>query len=619
MTGRRRAGQRHNRRQRARRRASPLRVLLAVLALAGLTLGAVTLHRISASAGGCDHPLTLRVSADPMVSAPLAATAADYDRSRTTVDGRCVAVQVTATPSATALATFSRPATAKPATVRQTATETPDVWVPESTDWLNLAGANPTAAAIIPRISPAIASSPLVVAMPGPMVSALGAQADAMSWAALGQDRYANHFWAGHEHPEWGEFRFGFALPGTSTASRQALVAMAAADAKVDPSKFTITSFTDDRGVQLSLLGAERSAAAVAATPADLASALRAHDAPGQTPYLSAAPMLEAQLIAYNRGQGSSGPARTPLTALYPRDGLDLMPVPYAVTAPASGDPERARAAASFLARLSTADGQAALRAAGLRSPAGAGTVSPASGIPALLPAHRVPTLSGDVLAAAVGFFDRIHQRGSTLAVIDVSGSMATKVTGVLPPATRLQLATNAATTGLALFAPDDQVGLWQFSTDLADGRDYQQLSPVAALDSPSRLGLGSHLGDLRQLAAGMRPRNDTALYETTLAAFEAKNAAWVPGRLNQVVVLTDGANDDPGHPGGLSLTGLLDALKAQFNRARPTRIITIAYGEDADPGPLERISAATGARSYISRNPADILNVFIDAVTDGG
>jgi len=259
-------------------------VLLAVLALAGLTLGAVTLHRISASAGGCDHPLTLRVSADPMVSAPLAATAADYDRSRTTVDGRCVAVQVTATPSATALATFSRPATAKPATVRQTATETPDVWVPESTDWLNLAGANPTAAAIIPRISPAIASSPLVVAMPGPMVSALGAQADAMSWAALGQDRYANHFWAGHEHPEWGEFRFGFALPGTSTASRQALVAMAAADAKVDPSKFTITSFTDDRGVQLSLLGAERSAAAVAATPADLASARAPTTRPARRP-----------------------------------------------------------------------------------------------------------------------------------------------------------------------------------------------------------------------------------------------------------------------------------------------------------------------------------------------
>jgi Ca-activated chloride channel family protein len=612
---------------RDRRRPARANVaLIVLLALGGVLLGGYTLHRFDPASASCARPLTLRIAADPTVAAPLTTIAADYNRSATTVDGKCVAVRVSAQASATTLAALSKQTGPNGETTQSVQTAptaaTPDVWIPESTSWLELAGTNPAAATIVPRRAPAIASSPLVVAMPTPMATALGPAASHLTWAELNQDRYSTTFWSSRGHPDWGPFRFGFALPSSSAASQQALLTMAAVNGKTEPAAFTIDSFTGDRAVQLSVLGAERSAAAVPDTSAALLSGLRARDDAGAgLSYLSAAPMLESQLIAYDRGQGAARPPSTPLTASYPSDGLYLMPVPYAVTNGTANDPDRARAAASFLARVSSVAGRATLNAAGLRSPdgTGVGSATPgADGVPAQLPAHRAPDVRGGVIDAADTFFAHVHQRGSTLAVFDVSGSMATVVAGTSPSATRLEVAVAGATTGLALFAPEDQVGLWEFSTNLGQGQDYKQLTPVEALDAPSRLGLSSHLDDLRQLSQSMRPRADTALYETALAAFDAKNAAWTPGRLNQVVLLTDGANDDPGHPDGLTLAGLLAAIHQRFNPAKPTRIITIAYGEDADPGPLQQISAATGARSYVSRDPNDILNVFIDAVTQG-
>ena len=79
------------------------------------------------------------------------------------------------------------------------------------------------------------------------------------------------------------------------------------------------------------------------------------------------------------------------------------------------------------------------------------------------------------------------------------------------------------------------------------------------------------------------------------------------------MVLLTDGINDDP--TGGIDRDELLRRLKAEQQKDRPVRIITVAT---ATPTPtLPRlISQATGGLAYVSRNPADILRVFTDAIT---
>jgi hypothetical protein len=45
-------------------------------------------------------------------------------------------------------------------------------------------------------------------------------------------------------------------------------------------------------------------------------------------------------------------------------------------------------------------------------------------------------------------------------------------------------------------------------------------------------------------------------------------------------------------------------------------RIITVAYGANADATALRLISQATGGLAYVSRDPRDILRVFTDAIT---
>ena len=62
----------------------------------------------------------------------------------------------------------------------------------------------------------------------------------------------------------------------------------------------------------------------------------------------------------------------------------------------------------------------------------------------------------------------------------------------------------------------------------------------------------------------------DTGLYDTTLAAFRSEKRWYAPDRINIVVLLTDGINDDP--TGGIDRAELLRRLKAEQDKgqARP-------------------------------------------------
>ena len=78
------------------------------------------------------------------------------------------------------------------------------------------------------------------------------------------------------------------------------------------------------------------------------------------------------------------------------------------------------------------------------------------------------------------------------------------------------------------------------------------------------------------------------------------------------VILLTDGENDDPG---SLSLQELVNTLERERDPARPVAVIAIGMGPEADAQALRRIAAATGGRSYVAREPADIGQVFVDAM----
>jgi Ca-activated chloride channel family protein len=129
----------------------------------------------------------------------------------------------------------------------------------------------------------------------------------------------------------------------------------------------------------------------------------------------------------------------------------------------------------------------------------------------------------------------------------------------------------------------------------------------------------GRHRRQLANAIGALRPRNDTALYAATERAYEDAARAYDPGRINAVVLLTDGHNEVGGTAAEneAELRALLATLSEADQSARPVPVFTIAYGEDADADVLRQIAEATNGAAYDSTDPTTIDQVFAEAVSN--
>ena len=322
---------------------------------------------------------------------------------------------------------------------------------------------------------------------------------------------------------------------------------------------------------------------------------------PGATtgPPVTAFPTTEQRMLRHNVEQPGST-----LTAAYPSEAPTWMDYPFTVLA--NANPAERDAAARLLVALQEPDGQAALVAGGFRTADGT------------LPADRLVdgrierNLSDPVPLAQSAAADAALQRWATATrsgrvevLIDVSGSM----NAVVPRLgkTRLAVTLDAAARGLTLFEPTTALGLWTFANRLDGDRDYRQVVPVTPV--PQLLS-GPGLETLRSIRAVKG--GYTGLYDSVLGLYEEARRNWEPGKLNVVVVLTDGDNDDPA---GIGREELLRRLAADADPARPVPIIGLAIGPDVDPRPLQDIARATGGRSFVVTDPARIGTVFYAAL----
>jgi len=154
------------------------------------------------------------------------------------------------------------------------------------------------------------------------------------------------------------------------------------------------------------------------------------------------------------------------------------------------------------------------------------------------------------------------------------------------------------------------------FSTDLtdADGNPAEHLELVA----PGRMGdVGESLkSKLRDLV----PIQGTPLYAATELAYDNQVDGYDPTRINAVVLLSDGVNDD-GEPDDdrEQLQSLLDALTsdAEGQQSQEVRVFPISYGASADLATLRRIAEASQAAVYDSSDPRSINKVFVAVVSN--
>nr|WP_308785346.1 VWA domain-containing protein [Phytohabitans rumicis] len=158
----------------------------------------------------------------------------------------------------------------------------------------------------------------------------------------------------------------------------------------------------------------------------------------------------------------------------------------------------------------------------------------------------------------------------------------------------------------LGMLRDTTEVAVWEFAADLEGGRDFREVLPLVPLFE-QRGDVFAALNALRTVLGAQ-----TGLYDTTLAAYRQARGLWKPGRLNLVLIATDGYDNDPY---GIGLGELVDKLDNLQDPARPLPIIFIGIGTDVDVPALEAISDTTGGRTFLTRDGAGIRKVFFEAL----
>jgi Ca-activated chloride channel family protein len=220
---------------------------------------------------------------------------------------------------------------------------------------------------------------------------------------------------------------------------------------------------------------------------------------------------------------------------------------------------------------------------------------------------------SPPVMIELLNRWDTQRKGARVQLVVDVSGSMG-DIGDPETGETKLDLAKRAVIEALGDFKDGDQVGLSIFSTEIGPNADeeYIELVPVGPI--------GEQRDEIADAVEGLFPTNGTPLYTATQRAYSDANDTFDEERINAVVLLSDGVNDD-GDTGddGQQLDALLEDLQAnsEGEDQRPVRVFPIAYGEDADLATLEEIADASSAAVYDASDPTSITKVFAAVISN--
>jgi len=550
--------------------------------------------------------------------------AEDFNRSdlaTAEVDGEetCLAVVVQSKPSGGAAQLLDRgwdEATEGPR---------PVVWSPASSAWQAVLNQRYTASGretIADEATPFMLT-PLVIAMPRPMAEALGWPDEPLGWGDVLELARSQRGWADYGHPEWGAFRLGKTNPNFSTSGLSALIAQTYAAA----GKRDSLSAEDLRRPEVAEFGADVESAVVHygdTTLTFLNNWYRADQRGNPYAYTSAAAVEEKSVIDYNTGnpdgvlaQGEQPrPPRVPLVAIYPEEGTLWSDNPLIVLDADWVDADERAAARRFVEFVQRPQNQEKVLRYGFRPgnpdvPVGA-PVDDENGVDPSQPRTLLEVPEPSVLVEVLDAWASQRKGARVTLVVDVSGSMGEQASGE-GPETKLDLAKQAAVTALDQFKDDDEVGLRIFTTDLgAGGETFLDVLPL------------SRVGDVRErLATEIRaliPLNGTPLYDVARTTYEELAASYDPARINAVVLLTDGRNDD-GDAGDDRRQ--LDELLATLTRgsegatSRPVRVFPIAYGGDADLSTLRLIAEASAGAVYDASDPRSIDKVFTAVISN--
>ncbi|MFY1687555.1 VWA domain-containing protein [Plantactinospora sp. WMMB782] len=539
----------------------------------------------------CSGELKLTVAAAPEIAPAIQKTADAMSADQTEVDGLCVAVEVTASESVDVAAAVAGQHGVSLSGVGQPSGSAvlPNVWLPDSSTWL--LRLRQQAPAFAPQNNASVARSPVVVAMPEPLATTVGWPEKKLGWKDL-----LGRITTGTQ------LKTGLVEPSRDAAGLAGLVSLA-----------TAAQTSGAQAQQKTTAALRALATGVSAVREELIARFpRATDPTSLARGLGAAALSEVDVIEFNAKKPP-----VPLAALYLEPAPLSLDYPYAVMP--GIEPARAAAAEKLFAALDSGAFRGRLAGQGLRAPDGtwADGFAPPRGAPSPAGTQPPPTTAapnpggtagggdGATIERVLSSWAVATQSGRMLAIIDISGSMSRKVP-TANNATRMQVTLEAARRGLALFDDSWALGLWVFSTELSGSRDYRSLVPIGPM-SAQREELEAKLATITPKKLG-----DTGLFDTILAGYKAVQDDWQPGRVNSVVMLTDGKNEDAN---GISQAALLAELKRISDPDRPVQVIIIGISAEVSKAELDSIPKVTGGAAFVTEDPAKIGDIFLQAI----
>jgi Ca-activated chloride channel family protein len=498
----------------------------------------------------------------------------------------------------------------------------PEIWSPASSAWAAILNQRLDDQGLPPMAPPSepFMLTPLVIAMPRQMADALGYPDEPIGFADILRLSQDPEGWGAYGHPEWGPFRLGKTNPNFSTSGLSALLAQYyAATGKSEG--LSLEDLARPDVVEFSR-AIESSVVHYGDITMTFLNNLFRNDARGASlTYASAVAIEEKSVIDYNAGNPDgvldpgeeARPPREPLVAVYPEEGTLFSDNPFIVLDADWVTDTQREGARRFEAFVQRPENQERVLEYGFRPgnpsvPVGSPIVA-GNGVNPDEPTRTLEVPAPEVMIEVLDRWAEQRKAAKVMLLIDVSGSMgdvANDETGE----TKLDLAKRAAIEALDQFKADDEVALRIFSTSLSatEPSDYIDVVPFGPI-SANRETIATRI---RQLV----PTEGTPLYTAARDAYRVMQEEYDAARINAIVLLSDGVNEDPRNT---DLQGLLDELGAsnEGQSSRPVRLFPIAYGSGADINVLQQMAEATNAAAYDASDPRSITNVFTAVVSN--
>jgi Ca-activated chloride channel family protein len=445
----------------------------------------------------------------------------------------------------------------------------PVAWSPASSLWAGLLNYDADRSYARDQ-NPSIVQTPLVIAMWEPMAKALGYPDKQIGFADILRLATAPGGWRALGRPEFGDFRLVHTNPDFSTSGLSAVVAeyYSATGKKEGLLEGDVTS----PQARLRVRGIERSIVHYGDTTLFIEDQMKEHG----PEYASAVAMEEVTLLDFNRTRRS----QQKLVAFYPKEGTFYSDNPFVVIdAPWASAAERkgARLFQRFLADEVTPEvaARSGFRPADPEKKPVA-PIDESHGADPSQPKRVLGLPEPRVLNSIRAAWREDRKPANVMLVTDVSGSMGEE--------DRLKRAKQGLQVFFDEVAPTDRLGLISFA---------EEIDTLVPMHERFRRGEPELTATVQSLVAG----GSTAVYDATAEGLRAVRKLGDATRINAVVVLTDGQDNES----NLTDDELVDLVSNRDDSALPVRIFTIAYspGAEAAEAVLKRIAAASGGQAY--------------------